>query len=62
MMDVLVSIGTEYFIALFKDSKIDYAIMLITFFTTIFIGVSESISIGLILSFMAKKCFEPAKS
>jgi sulfate permease, SulP family len=50
------------FMALFKDSKIDYAIMLITFFTTIFIGVSESISIGLILSFIAKKWFEPAKS
>jgi len=50
------------FMALFKDSKIDYAIMLITFFTTIFIGVSESISIGLILSFAAKKWFESAKS
>ncbi len=36
--------------------------MLTTFFITIFVGVSESISVGLILSFAAKKWFEQAKS
>jgi SulP family sulfate permease len=43
------------FISLFKNSKVEYSIMLITFFTTIFIGVSEAISIGLILSLLAKR-------
>jgi SulP family sulfate permease len=43
------------FLSLFKNSKVEYSIMLITFFTTIFIGVSEAISIGLILSLIAKR-------
>jgi sulfate permease, SulP family len=52
----------KHFIALLKDSKINYLIMLTTFFITIFVGVSESISVGLLLSFAAKKWLEPAKS
>lgn len=52
----------KHFIALLKDSKINYSIMLTTFFITIFVGVSESISVGLLLSFVAKKWLEPAKS
>jgi SulP family sulfate permease len=43
------------FMSLFKTSKTEYYIMLITFLATIFIGISEAISIGLILSLLAKR-------
>lgn len=45
----------KVFISYFKSSKIECSIMLITFFLTIFVGVSEAITLGLLCSLLAKK-------